>query len=188
MSHGRKCLGARLSSGPDFPSNSRPDLSQGLTCPITSRLDLTTQSEAGNVLWLEVSKSLEPEVSRSRTCFAAGSVWEWILCQLDSKGLKYETAWELKAHKVFHSLTLEICDVVISDYEYDRKTLQVAKKKLFGAKKKTELCLAGGIEKTWQSCENKCDCFMTSCLRFSFDTLKILFTIALAYLGLVFVF
>ena len=66
LSWGRTCLVAGLVSG--------PDLSQG--CPKMSVPVVSKSFRAGCVSRREVSKHLGPEVSRSRTWFAAGSVLE----------------------------------------------------------------------------------------------------------------
>ena len=93
MSHGQKCLRAGNVSAPDLSWLSlRPDLSQGQRClraglvsrfaawDVKGRKCLAAGSvpnfRAGSVSQPEVSQSLEPEVSRGRTWFAAVSVLE----------------------------------------------------------------------------------------------------------------
>ena len=90
LSQGRKCLRAGLVLwfaaghvlGSDLSKHfeaglvSGLDLSCGRTCPKTSGLEVSKSFRARSVSRKEVSKSLGPEVSRSRTWFAAGSVLE----------------------------------------------------------------------------------------------------------------
>ena len=71
---GWTCLRARHVLGRDLSQQFRAgfvsglDLSQGQTCPKTSRLEVSNSSRTGSVSW--------PEVSLGPTWFAAGSVLE----------------------------------------------------------------------------------------------------------------
>ena len=51
-----------------------PDLSQGQTCPSTSRLNLSNQFRARSVSQLEVSKSLRLEVCHGRRYLSGSSI------------------------------------------------------------------------------------------------------------------
>jgi hypothetical protein len=95
-------------------------------------------------------------------------------CLIKVKGrLPLALSW-LKNH-----VDADICDCIISDYEFCSTCLQILKKRFVVTKKRVEISLSKAID------EN-CGCLMTSWIRISFNGLMRFLTIALAYLDLSF--
>jgi hypothetical protein len=95
-------------------------------------------------------------------------------CLIKVKGrLPLALSW-LKNH-----VDADICDCIISDYEFCSTCLQILKKRFVVTKKRVEISLSKAID------EN-CGCLIKSWIRISFNGLMRFLTIALAYLDLSF--
>jgi Na+/melibiose symporter-like transporter len=98
----------------------------------------------------------------------------FMTCLIQVKGrLPLALSW-LKNH-----VDADICDCIISDYDFCHTCLQILKKRFVVTKKRVEMSLSKAVD------EN-CGCLMTSWIKVSFNRLMRFLTIAMAYLDLSF--
>jgi len=84
------------------------------------------------------------------------------------------------------NVDMEICDKMISAYNYTGTPLQVLKEKYVSTMKAIKSSLSNGIERAAEWVENKCGWCLISSIKLSFNSLSRFFTVAVTYLDLIF--
>ena len=82
------------------------------------------------------------------------------------------------------NVDMEICDKMISAYNYTGTPLQVLKEKYVSIMKAIKSSLSNGIEHVAEWVENKCGWCLISSIKLSYNSLSRIFTVAVAYLDL----
>ena len=144
---------------------------------IVSSLITSEDPKIGPILrMLNIEGSEAEDLERKRTINK-----HFVKCLVEVKsGLPSALLW-LKAN-----VDMEICDKMISAYNHSETPLQVLKERSESIIKATVSSLSKGIENVAVQVENKCGWCLTSYIKLSYNSLFGFFSIAVAYLDLIF--